>query len=308
MDKTKFLLSLASILVGLGLILIFTSRDLTKTRLIFCDVGQGDGILITRGVKQVLIDGGPGTKIVDCLGQTMPFWDRTIELVVLTHPQRDHLEGLIEVLGRYKVGMIMTTNVSNETAVFDAWEEAVKAERARIYVPEVGDQVVINRGSTPSGVEPLSLQILWPERDQIAIWKQNPPSDLNETSIVMRLDWNDPSTRSARSGLVSCAYLTGDIPKEILQGLVGHQCEILKISHHGSKTGTNGEIIDRVNPKVAIIQVGKNSFGHPHKEVIDLLNSRGIKILRNDLNGIIEVESDGGKLKIKVERENKVDN
>lgn len=300
--KYRILLSLSTILVGLGVILIFTAGNLNKTRLIFCDVGQGDGILITRGIKQVVIDGGPGTKIVDCLGQKMPFWDRTIEMVVLTHSQKDHMEGLIGVLARYDVTTVVTTNVKNQTDLFKVWEEAVSREGARIYIPDAGDQLVINRGSTPSGVEPLSLQVLWPERDQIAIWKQNPPSDLNETSIVMRLDWNDPSTRSARSGLVSCAYLTGDIPKEILQGLIDHQCEILKISHHGSKTGTNGEIIDRVNSKVAVIQVGKNSFGHPHKEVLELLESKGVKILRNDTNGIIEVEIDGESFRLKSER------
>lgn len=290
-QKTRFFFVLAISFIVLGLLLIFQSQTRGQPRLIFCDVGQGDGILITRGIKQVVIDGGPGTKIVDCLGQKMPFWDRTIEMVVLTHPQRDHLEGLIEVLARYDVGMIATTQVPNNTELFKEWEKSVGAEQAKIYVPNAGDQLVIDRGSTPSGVEPLSLQVLWPERDQIAIWKQNSPSDLNETSIVMRLDLNS-----------ICVYLTGDIPKEILEGLVDRPCQILKVSHHGSKTGTSQEILDKANPAVAIIQVGKNSFGHPHKEVIDLLNSRGVKILRNDTNGIIEVESDGESFRLKSER------
>lgn len=291
MDKTKFLLSLALIFATLGLLFIFQSQNSAKTRLIFCDVGQGDGILVMVGTKQVLIDGGPGTKIVDCLGQTMPFWDRTIEMVVLTHPQRDHLEGLIEVLARYDVGMIVTTEVPSNTELFGEWEKSVANAQAKIYVPDAGDQLVIDRGLTPLGVKPLSLQVLWPQRDQIAIWKQSPPQDLNETSIVMRLTYGG-----------FCAYLTADIPKEILQPLIDTFCQVLKVAHHGSRTGTNQEIVDLVKPAIAIIQVGKNSFGHPHKEVIDLLVSGGVKVFRNDINGIIEIESDGERVRVEAKR------
>lgn len=280
--KYRILFSVSTILVGLGLILIFTSHNLNKLRLIFCNVGQGDGILITRGIKQVVIDGGPGTKIVDCLGQKMPFWDRTIEMVVLTHPQRDHLEGLIGVLARYDVGMIVTTEVPNNTELFGEWEKSVANEQAKIYVPNAGDGLVLDSG--------VHFEVLWPSRNQIDQWRVNPPSDLNESSVVTRLTYG---------GL--CAYLTADIPKEILEGLVDRPCQLLKISHHGSKTGTSQAIIDSVKPAVVVIQVGKNSFGHPHKEVIDLLQSKGVKILRNDINGIIEVESDGKSFRVKTD-------
>ena len=96
----------------------------------------------------------------------------------------------------------------------------------------------------------------------------------------------------------SCAYLTGDIPKEMLETLIDRQCQLIKISHHGSKTGTNLEILEKAKPKIAIIQVGKNSFGHPHKEVISLLESKGVKILRNDTGGTIEITADGGQFTI----------
>jgi len=281
--RHRILFFIAPLLVGLGILLIVQSQNNGRLRIIFCDVGQGDGMLIiTPGGKQVVIDGGPGRKIIDCLGQKMPFWDRKIELVVSTHAQKDHMEGLIEVLGRYEVAMVATHGIGNETAVYQAWEKALKGENTRIYTPNVGDELMLDseRGSLSR------LEVLWPNRSMIDQWKVDPPKDLNETSIVLKLVEGPPA-----GGF--CAYLTGDITKEILETLIDEACELLKISHHGSKTGTNDGILDLATPEVAVIQVGKNSFGHPTKEVLDMLSSHGVKILRNDINGVVEVESDG---------------
>ena len=240
--------------------------------------------MITPSGKDIVVDGGPGTKIVDCLGENLPFWDRTIEMVVLTHPQKDHMEGLLSVLSRYKVKMIATTGVENETELFKAWQTAIKAEGARIYTPKAGDRLVLDsvRGQTSS------MDVLWPTKDKLELWKLAGLSELNKSSVVLRLQMDG-----------FCAYLTGDIPKEILEGLIDGTCQVLKISHHGSKTGTNQEILDSIDPKVAIIQVGKNSFGHPHKEVLEMLGSKGVKIYRNDINGVIELKSDGDNYKVK---------
>ena len=284
-QRHKILLTLALILAALGLLVIVQTQSLGKLRLVFCDVGQGDGmLLITPSGKDIVVDGGPGTKIVDCLGEKMPFWDRTIEMVVLTHPQKDHMEGLLSVLSRYKVKMIATTGVENETELFKAWQTAIKAEGARIYTPKAGDRLVLDsvRGQTSS------MDVLWPTSEKLEIWKLAGLSELNKSSVVLRLEMDG-----------FCAYLTGDIPKEILEGLIDGTCQVLKISHHGSKTGTNQEILDSIDPKVAIIQVGKNSFGHPHKEVLEMLGSKGVKIYRNDINGVIELKSDGDNYKVK---------
>ena len=142
---------------------------------------------------------------------------------------------------------------------------------------------------------------MWPDAQELSQWQASPPSDLNESAIVLRVNYG-PSTSSG-----FCAYLTADIPKEIfanlaLQGEALRGCQVLKISHHGSKTGTNQEILDSVNPVVAIIQVGKNSYGHPTKEVIDLLTSNAVKILRNDTDGVIKITSDGKSFKAKSEK------
>ena len=296
-QKTKTLLTSALIFIGLGLLVIFQTQSLGKLRLVFCDVGQGDGILvISPAGKQIVVDGGPGSKIGDCLSQKMPFWDRTIEMVVLTHPERDHLEGLLEVLARYKVEMIVTTGIKNDTELFSAWQKAVKAEGAKIYTPKAGDRLVLdsNRGLTPN------IDVLWPSSEKLELWKLAGLSETNESSIVLRINYGPFNPPTGGGGF--CAYLTGDLPKESLQPLINKPCQVLKVSHHGSKTGTNQEIINAVSPAVAIIQVGKNSFGHPQKEVLELLQSKGVKILRNDTNGNIEVMTDGSSYQIKIQR------
>ena len=286
--KAKLLLTSALFFGVFGFLLIFQSQNSGKFRLIACDVGQGDGILlVSPGGKQVLIDGGPGTKVVDCLGQKMPFWDRTVELVVSTHPEKDHLEGLLEVLARYKVKMVVTTGVVNDTELFKAWKEAIRKEGAKIYFVKAGDRLVLDsiRGRTSS------MDVLWPTAEKLALWKLAGLTETNESSVVMKVNFGQ-----------FCAYLTGDIPKEILESLINKSCQVLKISHHGSKTGTSEQILDSVHPIVTIIQVGRNSFGHPHKEVIDLLESKVVTIYRNDSNGIIEISSDGKSFKVKSER------
>ncbi len=284
MSKNALLIYFALIFLGLGLLLIFQLKDLGNFRMIACDVGQGDGLLlISPGGKQVVVDGGPGKKILDCLSAHMPFWDRKVEMIVLSHPHAEHMEGLLAILGSYKVDTVVTTNVPNKDKLFSAWQGAVKKSGAKVYVPGVGDKFA---------VDGLAFDVLWPTRDKIEQWMISPAADLNDTSIVMRASYGN-----------FCAYLTGDLPKEILQRIIDRQCDVLKVVHHGSRTGTNQEVVDAIRPKLAIIQVGaKNQYGHPHKEVLDVLAANGVKILRNDLNGEVEVDSDGKSFSFKSAR------
>ena len=281
-SKTKFLLTTAFIFVVLGFLFIFQSKNTGNLRLIFCDVGQGDGILIiSPSGRQAVVDGGPGNKMVDCLGKYMPFSDRTVELMVSTHPQTDHMEGLIGILENYEVKTIATTGVPAKIKLYDVWEDSTKAENATIYTPNIGDTVVLD----PQG--PVTLTVLWPPSDKVSEWQARPPADLNETAIVMRLNYG-PSTGSG-----FCAYLTADITKEILEQIVDKPCALLKIAHHGSRTGMSEAVVDKIRPQIAAIQNSKNnSYGHPHKETLDILNSRNVKVLRNDLSGTVEVDVD----------------
>lgn len=281
-SKTKFLLTCSVIFVVLGILFIFQSQNTGKLRLIFCDVGQGDGILIiSPSGRQAVVDGGPGNKMVDCMGKYMPFWDRTVELMVSTHPQTDHMEGLVGVLENYQVSVIVTTQVPAKIKLYDAWEDSLEAESAKIYTPNVGDAIILDQQG------PVTLTVLWPPLAKVSQWQASPPADLNETGIVMRLDYGGGSAGGF------CAYLTADIPKEILENVIDKPCALLKIAHHGSRTGTNEAVVSKINPKIAVVQNSKNnSYGHPHKEVLDILESKGIKILRNDTAGTVEVDVD----------------
>ena len=286
-QKSKLILTLSAIFIVLGILFIVESQKTGKLRLIFCDIGQGDGMLIvTPKGKQVVVDSGPGSKIVDCLGENMPFWDRTIEMMILTHAQQDHMEGQVEIFNRYKVGRVVWSGVENTTALFNQWQKLLSVEKSEVHLARIGDKLKLDK---------IVFDVLWPSQQMSNVWKIAPPADINDSSVVVRLEYN-PDTGS---GKAICVYLTGDLPKEILEGLINKQCQLLKISHHGSKTGTNMQILDSAKPEIAIIQVGgKNRFGHPRKEVLDLLKSKGIEILRNDISGTIEIESDGKSFRL----------
>lgn len=274
------------ILAGMGIILITSSVSLGKLKIIACDVGQGDaGLIVTPGGAQILIDGGPGKKVLECLSSKMPFWDRKVEMMVLTHPQKDHMEGLVSVLKNYEVETIIWTGVAGEGGLYGEWEMAVKEEGAKVHNPRAGERLTIDN---------VSFDVLWPTREKLDMWKSEPPPDLNDSSIILRANFGD-------SGKNFCEYFTGDIPKEILERLITKPCEVLKIAHHGSKTGTNEAILSKAAPKIAIIQVGKNSYGHPTKEVLDLIKSAGAEIFRNDLNGMVEITFENGGLRVSIE-------
>ncbi len=282
--KIKITLFLTVCCFILGGIFLSEARKSGKFRLIACDVGQGDGLLlISPGGSQVVVDGGPGNAISGCLSRYMPFWDRTLEAIVLTHPHSEHMEGFLDVFAKYKVKTVVTTQTINKTALFKEWEKAIKASGARVYVPKIGDRLKLDK---------LTLEVMWPTQDKIALWRISPPSDLNDTSILMRADYGN-----------FCAYLTGDLPKEVLAKLIDRKCDVLKVVHHGSRTGTNDMVVSEISPKIALIQVGaKNSYGHPHAEVLDALRKYGVKILRNDLNGNIEVDSSGSGFTVTTDR------
>ena len=241
----------------------------------FFDIGQGDAIFIeTPKNHQILIDGGPTSIILEKLGKVMPYWDRTIDLVILTHPEHDHYGGLIEVLKRYKVENILWTGVLKETAEFQEWQRLIKEEKANIYIAKSGQKI------TWSG---SYLDILHPWES----FEGEVVKDVNNTSIVSRLVHRDNSF-----------LLTGDIYKsterKILEKGINIGSDILKVSHHGSKTSSASEFVSAVSPEIAIIQCGKdNSYGHPHPETLEVLEKYDINILNTAESGDIKIISNG---------------
>ncbi len=218
----------------------------------FYYVGQGDSIFIeTPNKKQVLIDGGPGLAILEKLGKELPFWDRYIDLVVLTHPEHDHVGGLIEVIKRYRVGGILTTEVVQETAEYREWKRVIDQKNIPLYIAQAGEIMHLD--------DEITFAILHPFESLAG----QGVKCTNNSSIVVRLAYNDFEV-----------LLTGDIEKEVERALIASgvdlSADILKVPHHGSKSSSTREFIAAVDPIVAVIQAGKdNLHGHPHQCVLD---------------------------------------
>ena len=279
--------------IGIGLFFgIIRSLPDQYAHVIACDVGQGDAILLSSQSSQVLIDGGPDSKVLDCLSQHIPFWDRTLEVVVLTHPQADHMNGLVDVLDRFAVEQVIVNGVVNDTAGFRAFQDAVFKEGASIHLPSRGDIIRIGE---------FELSVLWPG-NQVGlaeVWQPETggtilgaathQGDINETSIVTRLTYGDFD-----------ALFVGDIGFSTEEALVADgvlgKVELLKVGHHGSKYASSAEFLDAVHPALGIISVGaQNRFGHPTQETLMRLDQVGARILRTDISGDVEVDSDGKK-------------
>lgn len=246
----------------------------------FFDVGQGDSIFIqTSARQQILIDGGPSSVVLGKLANEMPFWDRTIDLVILTHPEKDHLAGLLEVLKRYKVENILWTGIVRDTAEFKEWEKRISEEKAKIIIAEAGQKITALN---------IIFEILSPFQNLAG----RQLKDSNSTSIVSRLVFGENSF-----------LFTGDIyeseEKKLLESGENLDTDVLKVSHHGSKTSTSKEFVEKISPETAVISVSKdNSYGHPTQEVLDILKSYGIRILRTDQDKDVKIISDGYNLKI----------
>ena len=273
----KVFLTAAIIFVGLGIILILESGKSSKLQIHFCDVGQGDGYFVATSLgDQILIDGGPGTKISQCLSRYIPFWDREIELMLVTHPQQDHMEGQIDVFNKYKVGKVLWTGATNEPVEFyKVWKKDLDKSGAQLRYARRGD--VVDAGE-------VTFEILWPTDEEMQVFASNKNEDLNRTSIVSRMVVKS-------SG--DCVYFTGDIPFEILDRLLDKKCQVLKVAHHGSKTGTSSLTVKEASAEMAIVSVGKNNrYGHPVPGVLEMFDKAGVRILRTDLLGDINLVYD----------------
>ncbi|MFZ2252553.1 MAG: MBL fold metallo-hydrolase [Minisyncoccia bacterium] len=249
----------------------------------FLDVGQGDATFIESPTgTQVLIDGGKGSVVLDPLQRVMGFFDRDIDMVVATHPDMDHIGGLIDVLKRYNVSTILMTENTSDTPAFAAFLEQVKNEEAQILYARRGQ--VYDLGSGDAGSTTLS--ILFPDRNPVGL-------ETNTGSIVARLVYGE-----------SEYLLTGDSPQEIEEYLVSIgtelQSDVLKAGHHGSRTSTGELYVNVVAPTYAIFSAGRdNSYGHPHKEVTDRFTAHDITQINTADRGSIYSETDGVTIKFK---------
>lgn len=293
--KTKnFVYLILSFLFLLNILAWLAVYDLNKPQLLevnFFDVGQGEAIFIeTPSRHQILIDGGPSSVVLEKLAESLPFWDRTIDLIILTHPEHDHLAGLIEVLKRYKVENILWTGVVRDTAEYKEWVKLIKNEGAEIKIAQAGQKINLSTYEVDRYME-----VLYPFENLEGQEFKNS----NNTSIVAKLIFGTPPTHHPPASRAPTSFLfTGDAYKSVEKKLMDKKTDlasdVLKVGHHGSKTSNSEAFIKHVSPEIAVISVGKdNPYHHPHQETLDTLEKYGIKILRTDKNGDIKIISNG---------------
>lgn len=285
-EAKNFIFGILAALFFLNIIAWLIIFDLSKPRLLqvtFFDVGQGSAVFIqTPQRQQILIDGGPDDAVLEKLGEAMPFWDRSIDLVILTHPESDHLSGLIQVLKRYHINQVVWTGVVRDISEYVAWQEELQKEKADVKIARTGQRVDCSVREYPV----CYLEILFPFDNLTGQKFQNS----NDTSMVAKLVFG------------STTFLfTGDIHSRTEERLIESgsnlDVDILNVAHHGSKTSSSEEFIDAVSPQAAVISAGRdNPYGHPHQEVLE--NLSGARILRTDLSGDIKIFSDGNNYKI----------
>ena len=248
----------------------------------FLDVGQGDSIFIeSPNGNQVLIDGGSNKKVLRELGEIMSFYDRSINVVIATHPDKDHSGGLVPVLENFSVDIVIEPGVESDTKIYQSFEDIIEEKEIKRILARRDMVVVLDRKNG------IYLSILFPNQD-VSGW------DKNDASIVAKLIYKDTSF-----------LLTGDSPKGIESYLVytdgpSLKTDVLKLGHHGSKTSSSEAFLQAANPLYAIISAGAdNRYGHPHKEVIDRLEKLNISYLATYEEGTIIFYSDGKTIEAK---------
>jgi competence protein ComEC len=272
-------LGLATVLVWL-LILGSPGDRLSVT---FLDVGQGDAILIRSPAgHNILVDGGPnGEAITAALGRHLAFWDRHLHLVVLTHPDQDHLAGLVTVLERYDVDQVLAPALTDDSATVHAWQEAIAAKDIPQREAFAGEWLDLGDGAR--------LSVVYPPQDFLDAAEED------DNSLVLKVSQGD-----------AAFLLTGDIGAEGEASLVSNHADllhapVLKVAHHGSAGSTSAAFLAAVAPLAAVISVGEdNGYGLPALETLDRLAPR--PVFRTDRHGDVEMSTDGRKLWVRTGR------
>lgn len=243
----------------------------------FLDVGQGDAILIeTPGKHQVLIDGGKNRQVLTELGKRLGFLDRNLDVVMATHPDADHIGGLPEVLSRYGVGLFIEPGADSDSSLDDELRKRLSQKKVETLQARRGQVIDFGDG--------VKLAILFPDRD-VSKW------DTNDASIVAKLVYGDKSFLLTGDSPIRVENILMSLNKSILD------VDVLKAGHHGSRTSTSQSFASATSPEFAVISAGKdNSYGHPHREVVGILNSVKAKVLNTAEEGAIIFETDGEEL------------
>lgn len=269
-----FLLTLVLLFITIFIFYLDTQASDKKFTFAMLDVGQGDALFIQSPTgTQILVDGGPPGKVMSELGKVMPLFDRTIDAIIITNPDADHIAGFLDVLKVYKVGHVFEAGTFNDSRTYENLKEQIEKKNISNTLAKKGMRLDLGGGAV--------IDILFPDRD-VSSWTTN------DGSVVAKLSYGETSI-----------MLTGDSTSEtekiILQSYSKNflDSDILKVGHHGSRTSTSFGFMEALTPEYALISDGKsNSYGHPHKDTLETLEQFGVKVLRTDLLGTIILSCD----------------
>jgi competence protein ComEC len=274
----KYILFFVLVIIVIGILCwaTYTNRKPNDLKVDFLDIGQGDAIYIEapNGV-QMLVDGGRSSRVLSELGKVMPFGDDSIDVVIGTHPDADHIGGLVNVIERYSVGKIIESGGKSSSKIYNSLESKIVEKKIPHILGRAGMRIILD---AKSGVY---FDILYPDIPDVSTM------ETNTGSIVGKLVYGATSV-----------MLTADSPIEKELHLVSKDpqildVDILKLGHHGSRTSSSIEYLRATSPTLAIISAGKNnSYGHPHKEVLDKLSFLHIPYLATYTKGTIKCLSD----------------
>lgn len=249
-------------------------------KVVFLDVGQGDAIYIeSPNKKQILIDGGPDAKLLSELGKVMPFADRSIDMIIATHGDMDHIGGLSILSDNYNIDNILVSGNNSSSQISDSLDEKIKKYNIKKIIAKRGMHIVMD------DKENIYLDILFPDRDVSNF-------DTNDSSIVAKLTHKNNSFMfTGDASLYTENLIEWNEKEDTLDS------DVLKLGHHGAKTSSSILWLEKITPDIAIISAGKNNkYGHPSKDVIDRLNNLKIPYLNTANVGNIIFKSDGMKL------------
>lgn len=266
-------------LLGLICLAAFATLDVDRElRVSFLDVGQGDSILIqTPEHRTILIDAGPDSRVVDELGKQMGFFDKQIDLFILTHPDSDHYGGVVDVFKKYDIESVLTTGIDGRSQLYSNFLMAAEREGSKWLYLDHEQDLQIGQN--------LYLDFLYPFASQN--WMGQSPRNKNNNSISLRL------VRRTAVGLEPIAILTGDAEapqeRELLLSGQDLTARIYKVGHHGSRTSSLPSFLSTIEAEVAVVSAGReNKYGHPHPEVMERL--KNLEVQRTDREGTIVLE------------------
>ena len=239
------------------------------------DIGQGDALFIESPTgTQIMFDGGPARSVLGPLARVMSPFDKTIDAIVITNPDADHIGGFLDILQNYKVGRVFESGTINDSKAYQNLEAEIKRQNIPDILAKKGMRLDVGGGAV--------IDILFPDQD-VSTWAPN------DGSVVAKLSYGNTSVMLTGDAPIKTEkIILNDFSKEALAST------ILKVGHHGSRTSSSPEFVQAVAPTYTLISDGKdNKYGHPHKETLDILIQFGTKIFRTDLLGTIILKSDG---------------